>query len=96
PVENKIYNGLENWILRRAVYDLLPESVLRRKKAEFWEGAGVDDQIANLAAEKITDGDFQRERRLPNGRILNTKEELYYYRIFQEHFGSLKSFGWVD
>jgi len=95
PAEYKIFNGLEKWILRRASFDLLPERVALRKKAKFWEGAGVEERIAQFAAQQVTDADFERERRLPDGQELNTKEELYYYRIFREHFGNLKNFDWM-
>lgn len=95
PAEYKIFNGLEKWILRRAAFDLLPERVALREKAKFWEGAGVEERIAAYAAEKVSDDDFRRERRLPDGHELNTKEELYYYRIFREQFGSLKNIDWM-
>jgi asparagine synthase (glutamine-hydrolysing) len=95
PAEYKIFNGLEKWILRRASFDLLPERVALRKKAKFWEGAGVEERIAQFAAQQVSDADFERERRLPDGQELNTKEELYYYRIFREHFGNLKNFDWM-
>jgi asparagine synthase (glutamine-hydrolysing) len=95
PAEYKIFNGLEKWILRRAAFDLLPERVALRKKAKFWEGAGVEENIARYAAERVTDDDFRQERQLPGGHTLNTKEELFYYRIFQEHFGSLLNIEWM-
>ena len=38
---------------------------------------------------------FCRERRLPNGWMLNTKEELMYYRIFRDHFGDLADLSWM-
>ncbi len=95
PSEYKIHNGLEKWILRNAVSDLLPESVALRRKAKFWEGAGVEDQIAQYASKKVTDDDFSQQRRLPDGSELNTKEELYYYRVFVEHFGSLNTLDWM-
>lgn len=95
PPEYKIYNGQEKWILRRAVFDLLHERVALRKKAKFWEGAGVEDQISSYASERVTDEDFHSQRRLPNGEELNTKEELYYYRIFSEHFGTMKNLEWM-
>jgi asparagine synthase (glutamine-hydrolysing) len=95
PVEYKIYNGKEKWILRRAVLDLLPERVTMREKAMFWEGAGVDEQIAAFAEKNITDADFRKESLLPNGELINSKEELYYYRIFQERFGSLQNLDWM-
>jgi len=45
----------------------LPERVLNRRKAKFWEGAGVGDLLAAHARQVISDGDFHRERTLPNG-----------------------------
>jgi asparagine synthase (glutamine-hydrolysing) len=86
PVEFKLHDGVEKWILRQAVGDVLPEPVLTRTKAKFWEGAGVGDLLACYADEHIDDKAFTRERVLPNGWLLNTKEELMYYRIFREHF----------
>ena len=100
PVEYKLYQEagdepVEKWILRKAVEDLLPDDVLWRPKVKFWEGAGVGDRIAAYAETRISDADFRRERRLPDGSNLNTKEELFYYRIFREHFGTLSDLSFV-
>lgn len=100
PVEYKLYqeaNGepMEKWILRKAVEDLLPEQVLWRPKVKFWQGTGVKDLLAAYAETRISDGDFRRERRLPDGSLLNTKEELLYYRIFKEHFGTFTDLNFV-
>jgi asparagine synthase (glutamine-hydrolysing) len=51
--------------------------------------------ISDYAEKKISDEDFQRERKLKNGWVLNTKEELLYYRIFREHFGELEDISWM-
>lgn len=95
PVEYKIVDGVEKWILRHAVADLLPESVAWRPKAKFWEGAGVTDLLAQCAENSISDADYQHERILPNGWQLHSKEELLYYRIFKEHFGDMESLDWM-
>jgi len=95
PTEYKLRDGVEKWILRQAMEGLLPEEILYRKKAKFWEGAGVGEQLAEHADGSITDADFRRERRLPNGGELNTKEELLYYRIFRQHFGPLDDLSWM-
>jgi len=95
PVELKLRKGVEKWILREALKELLPDSILTRKKAKFWEGAGIESLLANYAEARISDSDFNRERRLPNGWTLNSKEELMYYRIFQEHFGQIKDLAWM-
>jgi asparagine synthase (glutamine-hydrolysing) len=86
---------VEKWILRRALIDALPAKVLWRRKAKFWQGAGVGELLAQYAEEQITDEDFRQERTLLNEWTLNTKEELMYYRIFEEHFGKLGDLSWM-
>ncbi len=95
PMRYKLRDGQEKWILRRAVADTLPDVIVERTKAKFWEGAGVGDLLAQYADEHVADEDFLRERNLPNGWQLNTKEELMYYRIFKEHFGALDDLSWM-
>jgi asparagine synthase (glutamine-hydrolysing) len=68
---------------------------LNRKKVKFWEGAGVKDLMLNYANNIITDDDFKYERNMKNGWIINSKEELMYYRIFKEHFGKLEDLSWM-
>jgi asparagine synthase (glutamine-hydrolysing) len=86
---------VEKWILRQSLADVLPAKVLWRRKAKFWQGAGVGDLIAQYADEQITDDEFNRERTLPNGWTLNTREEMMYYRVFEEHFGGLDDLSWM-
>jgi asparagine synthase (glutamine-hydrolysing) len=73
----------------------LPEKILKRPKAKFWEGAGVKELISSYADKHVTDSDFRVERKLSNSWILNTKEELYYYRIFKDHFGADINLNWM-
>ena len=40
PSKYKLYQGIEKWILRQSVKDLLPPQILNRPKAKFWEGGG--------------------------------------------------------
>ncbi len=95
PVEYKIANGVEKWILRQAAEGLLPKTALYRTKSKFWEGAGVCDLFARHAEQRITDNEFMRERTLSNGWTINSKEELLYYRIFKYHFGNLPNLSWM-
>ena len=95
PPQYKIYKGVEKWILRKAVEDLLPPEITFRKKAKFWEGAGVTDLLAEAAEKEVTTSDFAKKRYLPNGWILNSKEELLYYRIFSEWFGDAGDLHWM-
>lgn len=99
PAEYKIYRKdgepIEKWILRKSVEGLVPDSVLWRPKAKFWQGAGVQELMSDHANATISDKDFERERALSNGWKLNSKEELMYYRIFKEHFGELRQLDWM-
>lgn len=95
PAALKLRNGLEKWILRRAMAGALPQAILDRPKAKFWQGAGIGDRLAQHADAAISDPDFLRERRLPDGQLLRTKEELFYYRIFRDHFGDLDDLAWL-
>ncbi|MBN2863279.1 MAG: hypothetical protein JXN62_08975 [Bacteroidales bacterium] len=95
PVRYKLYNNVEKWILRKALEGLLPKHIAKRPKAKFWEGAGTRELISDYTEKMITDSDFKRERYLANDLIINTKEELYYYRLFKEHFGSDIDISWM-
>lgn len=95
PVKYKMCGNIEKWILRRALDGELPEKILNRTKAKFWEGAGVREIFYAYAEKKISDSDFKYERKLMNGWILNTKEELFYYKIFRDFFGSKTNLSWM-
>jgi asparagine synthase (glutamine-hydrolysing) len=86
---------VEKWILRKALEDVLPENVLWRPKAKFWQGSGLGELMAQYAEQKISDQDFMQQRNLDGGWTLNTKEELMYYRVFKEHFGDLTDLTWM-
>jgi len=95
PSAYKLHRNTEKWILRRALKDLLPEGVVQRPKAKFWEGAGVGDMLEEYANEHIRDKEFLHERHITSNIMLNSKEELMYYRIFHEYFGDLRDLSWV-
>jgi asparagine synthase (glutamine-hydrolysing) len=95
PAAFKLKDGIEKWILRKAMEGMMPDRVLWRPKAKFWEGAGVESLFADYANKKVTDKDFSKERLLHNGWTLHTKEELFYYRIFCDHFGELENLDWM-
>ncbi len=95
PAHLKLYNGIEKWILRQAASEMLPVTILNRTKAKFWEGSGIGTHLSDYASKKISEHDFTTERTLSNGWVLNTKEELMYYRLFREHFGNLRNLDWM-
>jgi asparagine synthase (glutamine-hydrolysing) len=95
PSKYKLHEGIEKWILRRVMDGLLPERVLGRTKAKFWEGAGVAEQLSEYAEKSISDSDFRGQRTLPNGITLRTKEELMYYRHFRDVLGDFDDLDWM-
>lgn len=95
PPEFKIKNGIEKWILRESVRDILPEKILNRKKEKFWQGSGLKELLYDYANLKITDTEFNLNRTLNNGFKLRSKEEYLYYKIFEEHFGEFEDFDWL-
>jgi asparagine synthase (glutamine-hydrolysing) len=95
PIQYKLLDGVEKWILRQAMEGELPDRILKRTKSKFWEGAGISSILSDYANKNISDHDFKMERKLNNGWILNTKEELMYYRIFRECFGVLENMQWM-
>lgn len=86
---------IEKFILRKALGGILPDSVLWRRKTKFWQGTGLGELLSDYAEEKISPSDFSRERTLPNGWVLNTREELLYYRLFKAHFADLVNLDWM-
>lgn len=99
PVKYKIFRqgqkNIEKWVLRKTIEGLIPDSILWRPKTKFWQGTGLKELLGDHAAREISDSDFLRERKLPNGWRINTKEELFYYRIFKEQFGELRQLDWM-
>jgi len=94
PMSLKLHRGeghpaVEKWILRQALTGLLPDSILRRPKTKFWEGTGLGERLLEYAEKKIPAADFSKEKKLPDGSVLGSREELLYYRIFREHFGDV-------
>jgi asparagine synthase (glutamine-hydrolysing) len=88
PARWKIYGEekIEKWILRKALEGSLPEAVLWRAKEKFWAGAGVADRLGEFAQERISDEEFAEEREIAPGFLINSKEELLYWRLFREQF----------
>jgi len=96
PTDMKLHESdVEKWILRRAMDGFLPDKVLNRTKSKFWQGAGVGELLATHAEGVISDAEFEAERTLDDGTVLNTKEELFYYRIFRDRFGEAFGAGLV-
>lgn len=86
PSQFKHHNGIEKYIVRKAFAGFLPDEILWREKEKFSRGAGSALVFEHLAEREISDREFERERYLPHGLTLRSKEELYYYRIWRRFF----------
>lgn len=73
---------IEKWILRKACEDLLPPAILWRDKAQFDEGSGTVDVLADViqdATSGLHVADYQA--RYPHTQ-LRSAEECYYHSLF--------------
>jgi asparagine synthase (glutamine-hydrolysing) len=90
PPEFKIYSNphgiAKKWILRKAFENEIPEEFIWRKKQKFSDGAGSQFLFKEYISSKISDEEFKEEKNIHNEIILRSKEELYYWRIFEEFF----------
>lgn len=86
----------EKWMLRKAFAKVIPESILKREKMKFSEGAGSSEIMSGEAAATISEAQFKKNKEIEPGLVLRSKEELHYYRIWREVMGrhvSAKSVG---
>ncbi len=77
---------VEKWILREAFRDMLPQEITDRPKMRFSRGVGVDDQVDAIVPKKFGEKELQETPESNSGIHLQSPKELYYYRLFQEHF----------
>jgi asparagine synthase (glutamine-hydrolysing) len=80
---------MEKWIFRKTFENDIPEAVVWRPKQEFSQGSGSADVLPAYFEGKISDSDLtEAQRKYP---IIRSKEELYYFNLFTEHFGTGKA-----
>jgi asparagine synthase (glutamine-hydrolysing) len=79
---------IEKWILRQAFEDLLPHEIIWREKMPFDQGSG-GRHIIEWVNRRVSDDEFsEAQERWPQANIVS-KEMLYYFRIWRDHFGEL-------
>uniref|UniRef100_A0A7S0SB12 asparagine synthase (glutamine-hydrolyzing) n=1 Tax=Mantoniella antarctica TaxID=81844 RepID=A0A7S0SB12_9CHLO len=79
----------------RALFDgEIPEPVLWRTKAMQCEGVGLDwvESLQNFCEAQVTDKDLQAAAATYTINPPQSKEELYYRRIFESHFSGMDKF----
>ena len=79
---------MEKWLLRQAFAGFLPDEIIWRPKMEFAAGCGSEELITQVVEDEISDAEFERERQQPRDINISSKEELYYFRIFSDFFGT--------
>jgi len=80
---------IEKWIFRKAFEPFLPSAITWRLKQEFSQGSGLADLLPAYFETIISDEELaEAQREYP---IIRSKEELSYFRIFAEHFGTGKA-----
>lgn len=83
PVEFKINKSrkIEKWVLREAFRDLLPESIIDRRKEKFADGAGIGAIVGHWAATNS----LPVEREEKGEVLLRSAEERFYFNIFERN-----------
>ncbi|MBC8873663.1 MAG: hypothetical protein H8E44_29855 [Planctomycetes bacterium] len=77
---------IEKWIFRKAYESVLPDAIAWRGKQEFSQGSGSAGVLPAHFEGAISDEEFAHARR--EHPLVRSKEELYYFRIFAENFGT--------
>jgi len=77
---------IEKWIFRKAYESLLPEPIVWRSKQEFSQGSGSASVLSAYFEGQISDHELDGAQ--AEHPIIRSKEELYYFRLFTEHFGA--------
>ncbi len=88
PVSLKLHGDLDNgesiiekWVLRKAFEDLLPHSIVWRRKEQFDEGSGTADLLPRLLSAAMSEEEAANYRLQFPGVVLRSAEECYYHRI---------------
>jgi len=83
---------VEKWIVRETFKDVIPEKIAWRKKAKFSQGVDSELLMRDYLNKEIPDWMFEREKEVIPGFFVRSKEELHYWKIFNEIFTPPESF----
>ena len=85
-------NNIEKYLLRKAFEkdNLLPESILWRKKEAFSDGVSKpenswSDIISNFIEEQVSDEEFNNNK-FNECIEFKLKETYFYYKIFKKYY----------
>lgn len=91
PAAWKLSGGVapEKQILRAAFDGWLPDDLLWRDKSQFGDGSGAASVLTDRFTDSISEEELAAERDAVDPP-LRTREELAYFRIFQERVGEVR------
>jgi len=81
---------ITKYLLRKAMADRLPEYIYNREKVVLSEGAGykgnkkIGGLFYDLISEKLSDQEFEKYKLKYQDWKLETKEEVFYFKIYCE------------
>ncbi|OLS14616.1 MAG: asparagine synthase [Promethearchaeota archaeon CR_4] len=77
---------IEKYILRRAFEKDIPPDFVWREKEKFSKGVGSQFFLRDYFQNHISDEEFESEKRVTDTLVVRSKEELYFWRIFNSKF----------
>ena len=77
---------IEKYILRKAFERDLPQDIVWREKEKFSKGVGSQFLLRDYFQNQISDEEFESEKHVTDTFIVRSKEELYFWRIFDSTF----------
>jgi asparagine synthase (glutamine-hydrolysing) len=78
----------EKHLLRSAFSGWLPEKFIWRGKEQFGDGSGAASVLKHRYEESVSEAELAGERNAADPPI-RTREELAYFRIWQEHLAGV-------
>ncbi|MEJ2656681.1 MAG: asparagine synthase-related protein, partial [Desulfobacterales bacterium] len=76
---------IEKWIFRKAFEQYLPDAITWRVKQEFSQGSGSANILPSYFEETLSDEALRAAQ--ADYPMIRSKEELYYFQVFTQHFG---------
>jgi asparagine synthase (glutamine-hydrolysing) len=79
----------EKRLLRRAFTGWLPDELLWREKAQFGDGSGAAEVLTQTVERLVSEEEFRDQASVVDPP-LRTREELAYFRIWNEHLRGVR------
>jgi len=87
--ELKFKDNTEKYILRKTFENVLPKSIILRKKNNFYRSTGMEMIIEEWAKNEMTDEKYSELKELYKDWKIRSKEELLFFLKWKEKFPKL-------